>query len=134
MSSLHSLFSTAGANCPLHIEKLPTTIMEDIAFLNEEEVQSGNEDGAEGSPDALNYGETGFAPDILVPVMVDRLSIQLVCSNNNASNVVQVFVVIGTAVVSKRRLYDPLKLGSFSPDDLKLHCYQISGHLANDNK
>jgi hypothetical protein len=127
-------FLIAGATRPLHVAKLPTTITEDLAFPSEEGANPSNDDGAEGSPDELSDGDTGFAPEILVPVTVDHLSIQLVCSNNNASNIIGFLVVIDSVVVTKRRLYEPLKLGHSSADDLKLRCYQISGHLANDNK
>ena len=129
-------FLRTGANRQLHIDKLTGTVTEDMAFPNERDVEYGygNKDGVEGSPDKLNDGDTGFAPEILLPVTADQLSIQLVCYNDNASNIVGFIVVMETVVVSKRRLYEPLKLGRFNPNDVHLLCYQISGHLANDNK
>jgi len=73
----------AGAHRPLHVINQAATITKDMAFGNKDGVDTAYADGVEGSPDELNDGETGFSPELCIPITVDHLSIQLLCSNNN---------------------------------------------------
>ena len=41
--------------------------------------------------------------------------------------------MVANSVVSVKRLYEPLKLGTFIAANIEVKYYQLSGHLANDN-
>ena len=89
----------------------------------------------EGAAEDVCDDELGHPPELPIPLSQSTIRICLVTSDNDDSVIIG-FQVLNSdeKVLATKRFYDKLKLVSATRSDIKMKCYQVSGHLSNDNK
>ena len=88
----------------------------------------------DGAAEDVYDDELGHLPELTIPLCQRTISIRLV-SSDNGNSVIIGFQVLNPdgEVLATKRFYDKLKLVSATRSEIKIKCYQVPGHLSNDN-